>query len=100
MTWNDLNYPARLSTLAAAGLPMIQKRNCGSIVAMDNLARKHDIGIFFDDIKTLNESFADKDRIRAVKENAWNCRYLFSFDYYVKDLTNFFHMVISNKRKK
>jgi hypothetical protein len=32
-TWNDLNVPARMGTLAAAGVPMIQRDNAGSRVA-------------------------------------------------------------------
>jgi hypothetical protein len=32
--WNDLNDPARTATLAAAGLPMIQKYNAGARVAI------------------------------------------------------------------
>ena len=40
-TWDDLNMPARLYTLAAAGLPMIQKDNSGHIVSMQEIARKY-----------------------------------------------------------
>ena len=38
--WDDLNYPARLSTLAAAGLPMLQKANDGAVVATQTLTRQ------------------------------------------------------------
>jgi len=31
--WGDLNYPARIATLASAGLPLIQRANPDAIVA-------------------------------------------------------------------
>lgn len=34
VSWDDLNLPARISTLAAAGIPMIQQDNTGHLVAM------------------------------------------------------------------
>jgi hypothetical protein len=40
--WDDLNYPARIATLAAAGLPMIQKNNTGARVAIQALGRERD----------------------------------------------------------
>lgn len=51
--WNDLNMPARIYTLAAAGLPMIQRDNSGHIVSMQNLAKRHGIGIFYKDMDEL-----------------------------------------------
>lgn len=32
-TWDDFNFPCRMSTYAAAGLPFIQLRNKSHIVA-------------------------------------------------------------------
>lgn len=93
-TWNDLNYPARMSTLAAAGLPMIQKDNSGHIVATQNLTKQLGIGLFFKELENLRECFSDEAKRKEIRENAWKHRYLFSFDHHVKDLTNFFHKVI------
>jgi hypothetical protein len=45
MNWDDLNYPARMTTLAAAGLPWLLRANLGSTVAVQNLARRLDVGI-------------------------------------------------------
>ncbi|MDP9365866.1 MAG: glycosyltransferase family 2 protein, partial [Chloroflexota bacterium] len=49
-TWDDLNYPARLATLAAAGLPPIQRDNAGAVVATQSLARDLDIGVCYRDV--------------------------------------------------
>lgn len=38
--WNDLNMPARMNTLAAAGLPMIQMNNEVHIVGMQSRIKK------------------------------------------------------------
>jgi glycosyltransferase involved in cell wall biosynthesis len=95
-TWNDLNYPARMSTLAAAGLPMIQKCNAGHIVATQNLTKQLGIGLFFKELENIRECFEDETKRKEIRENAWKHRYLFSFDYHVKDLTDFFYKVIDN----
>jgi hypothetical protein len=99
-TWNDLNYPARMSTLAAAGLPMIQKCNLGHTVATQNLTKQLDIGLFFNEFEELAVCFNDEKRRKEIRENAWKHRYLFSFDYHVKELTDFFYKVIDNFNSK
>lgn len=38
--WNDLNMPARMNTLVAAGLPMIQMNNEVHIVGMQSRIKK------------------------------------------------------------
>ncbi len=100
VSWNDLNYPARLSTLAAAGLPMILKSNPGHLVAIENMLNRLDIGILFTDFYNLREAFGDTEQQKRIRENAWNKRYLFSFDYHVEDLTNFFQTVIKQYKAK
>ena len=50
--WDDLNYPARIATLAAAGLPMIQKNNAGARVAIQALARGRDLGLLLVDSRS------------------------------------------------
>lgn len=40
-----------MATLAAAGLPMLQGDNQGSIVATQSLARELDLGVFFSDME-------------------------------------------------
>ena len=73
--------PARLYTLAAAGLPMIQKDNSGHIVSMQEIARKYDIGIFYKDIENLGEVLYNKDVMKKLQQNMINSREEFTFDY-------------------
>ena len=52
-TLADLNLPARISTLAAACLPMIQRRNDGNISAQQEYVKSRGMGLFYDDIDEL-----------------------------------------------
>lgn len=97
-TWDDLNYPARMCTLAAAGLPMIQKKNSDHIVASEILIKTLDIGIFFNSVEDLAEQLNDKPAIKQVRENVWANRKSFSFDYHAQELVDFFMKVIEIKK--
>jgi hypothetical protein len=94
--WDDLNLPARMATLAAAGLPMIQRDNTGAIVATQTLARELDIGIFYDTIDALGAQLRDQARLEQLRRNVWQQRHRFSFDYHVDDLLAFFRKVIGS----
>lgn len=98
--WDDLNYPARLSTLAAAGLPMIQPENDGAIVAAQTLARKLGTGVFYRSIGDLAARLKDGETMREVRERVWAQRYLFSFDHHVPALVAFFREVIRSGSRK
>ena len=99
-TWTDLNIPARITTLAAAGLPMLQKDNTGHIVATQSIIKKSDIGILFNSFEDLGERLRDKKRVKQIRENIWNKRMAFSFDYHVEDLITFFRKVIEKKKNE
>jgi len=92
--WDDLNYPARMATLAAAGLPMIQRNNEDAIVATQNLAKRLDVGVFCDTIEDLGAQLRDRERLQAIRAQVWRQRHLFTFDHHVPDLTAFFRSVI------
>jgi hypothetical protein len=96
--WDDHNLPARMSTLAAAGLPMIQKRNGGHIVAMKSRVEKDNMGVFFDSIEELAATLKNKKYMQTVRNNVRKHRYSFSFDYYIDDLIVFFRKVIERKK--
>lgn len=95
--WHDLNLPARMSTLAAAGLPMIQYNNAGHLVASQDLSKELDIGIYVRNFSELAEKLNDSLLMSRLKSNVWNHRMKFTFDYYVPDLTAFFNKVIKEK---
>jgi glycosyltransferase involved in cell wall biosynthesis len=99
-TWDDLNYPARMATLAAAGLPMLQKNNTGNIVAAQALVKKLDMGIFFNSMEDLVVQLRDKKRIDTIRNNVWDNRKYFSFDYHAPGLIDFFNKVIACKKNE
>jgi hypothetical protein len=88
--WDDLNYPARIATLAAAGLPMIQRDNAGAIVASQALARRLDIGLFYDAVDDLAGQLREGGRMARLRANAWRERGQFAFDTHVPALLAFF----------
>lgn len=96
--WDDLNYPARMATLAVAGLPMLQRDNGGHTVATQNLVNKMELGLFFKTFKELGPILRDKENLSKIRENVWKKRMFFCFDEHVKELTDFFIKVIANKK--
>jgi hypothetical protein len=96
--WDDLNYPARLATLAMAGLPVLQRDNPGAVVATQTLARARNLGLFFENMAQLKEQLADRQHMAQLRENVWRQREQFTFDYHAPVLLNFFRRVIAEKR--
>jgi hypothetical protein len=96
--WDDLNYPARMATLAVAGLPMLQRNNSEHIVATQTLVKKMDLGLFFDDLKDLGTLLRDKERMEELRKNVWANRHHFCFDNHVETLVNFFRKVMNSKK--
>lgn len=96
--WVDLNIPARLTTLAVAGLPVLQKDNSEHIVATQNIIRELDIGLLFSSIDDLSAQLYNKKRMDQLRENMWKNRLRFSFDYHLDDLICFFRRIIEDKK--
>jgi hypothetical protein len=98
-TWDDLNYPARIATLAAAGLPMLQYDNAQALVATQTLIQKLDIGIFFTEMEQLRKQLGDKELMAQLREHVWTLREQFTFDYHADRLIAFFRQVIAQGRQ-
>lgn len=96
--WDDLNFPARISTLVAAGIPLLQRDNRGSIVATQSLVSQMNIGLFFKTMQELHQQLDDEPRMAQIRANVWAQREQFTFDYHVDQLVEFFRKVIENKR--
>ncbi|WP_034389015.1 glycosyltransferase family A protein [Deinococcus sp. YIM 77859] len=94
--WDDLNIPARMATLAAAGVPMLQGDNTGHIVATQSLARELDLGLFFRDMADLGAQLEDRERLTRLREHVWALRDQFTFDHHVGRLITFFREVIGD----
>jgi glycosyltransferase involved in cell wall biosynthesis len=95
--WDDLNYPARIPTLLAAGLPLLQRDNARSIVAAGTLARRLDIGIEFTGMADLRQRLSDAALMARLRENAWAARGQFTFDYHAPRLVEFFRAVATRR---
>jgi glycosyltransferase involved in cell wall biosynthesis len=95
--WDDLNCPARMATLALAGLPMLQRDNTGSIVATQELARRLNLGLFFHDMSELGQQLHDQAEMARLRESVWQQRDLFTFDHHADRLIAFFRRVIAER---
>lgn len=96
--WDDLNYPARLATLVAAGLPVLQRDNGDCIVATQSLVRELGIGLFFDDMAQLCGQLSDAAGMAALRARVWAQRDVFTFDHHADRLIGFFREVIAAAR--
>jgi hypothetical protein len=78
-----------MGTLAAAGVPMIQRDNTGSMVATQTLARERDIGVFWRQADDLVAQLNDHGRMAALRDSIWCQRDNFTFDAHVDHLVDF-----------
>ena len=92
--WGDLNIPARLPTYAAAGLPLLQRSNRGSVVAQQSLVRDLDVGLFVESPDQLARELSDRARMDALRARMWEQREVFTFDAHADRLIDFFRQVV------
>lgn len=97
-TWDDLNIPARIYTLAAAGIPIIQKDNSESHVAMQDIVKKYNIGVFYKEVIELKHILYNKQHMKELEENLLSHREQFTFDFHIDNLVDFFYKTIKNKK--
>jgi glycosyltransferase involved in cell wall biosynthesis len=77
--WDDLNLPARLPTLLAAGLPLVVPRGDG-LHAARRVAEETGAGVVYDDLDDLAAQLADAEGMARRREAAWAAREAFTFD--------------------
>lgn len=95
--WDDLNLPARLGTYAAAGLPWILKDNSHARVAIQSLAQRHDVGLYFNEISDIADQLRDRARLRQLTANMRSARPAFAFDTHIDDLVAFFRQTMARR---
>lgn len=98
-TWDDLNYPARMSTYAAAGLPIIQRKNEGCIVAVEQCLKEKNMGVLFTDFGHLACLLKDKEFMNDKQTSVMVHRDEFCFDHYVPHMVDLFRKAISERGK-
>lgn len=97
VTWDDLNLPARIATYAAAGIPIILPDNTGNIVASNIIAEEYHIGLIYKDKEELVNKLQKEVKTRKYTNNMLRCRMIFSFDYHVPHLIDFFRSIINDR---
>lgn len=89
-SWHDLNSPARMSTYAMAGLPMLLRDNVGHKVASQELLEEKGMALKFSSFTHLHHCFENRRKLLDIRANVWRNRLEFSFDHYIDDLIAFF----------
>ena len=98
-TWDDLNAPARLGPLAAAGLPVVAARSPGCAVAVERLvgpasAGGDGTGVLHEGVEELAALLRDRAGMERRREAAWATRGRRTFDAHVDDLVGLFQRVV------
>jgi hypothetical protein len=99
-SWDDLNYPARLGTYVAAGLPLLQQRNAGSVVAVERLVERERIGMLYTDAEDLAHRIRHRDALSEVREQVWSHRCRFTFDHHTNELIALFRRVVGRPTRR
>jgi hypothetical protein len=79
---------------------MLQKANDGAVVATQTLAKQLGTGIFFDTMDELATHLRDREQLQIIRERVWQQRDVFTFDYHVPKLVDFFRGVIGSASSK
>ena len=85
-TWDDLNLPARMPTLVAAGLPLLVPASPGSVFAARDLAAELGVGLLFEDVDDVAAQLADGPALDALRARAWEVRHELTFDHHADRL--------------
>ncbi len=85
-TWDDLNLPARLPTLAAAGLPVLVPDAAGQVSAVHRTVHSIGAGLSFGSVVEAVGLLLDADRVAAAGAAMDSARHRFTFDAVVDDL--------------
>ena len=85
-TWDDLNLPARLPTLLAAGVPPIAPAAPGAVSAVERVLRETGAGVLYRDLDDLAAQLRDATAMAERRARAWAVREQFTFDHHADGL--------------
>ena len=93
-TWDDLNLPARIPTLVAAGLPLIVPApGPGAIHAAARLAGELGCGVLYEDLDDLAVQLRDGAGMADRRAAAWSVRERLTFDHHADGLVGLLERV-------
>ncbi|MDP5181830.1 glycosyltransferase family 2 protein [Blastococcus sp. BMG 814] len=92
-TWDDLNSPARLPVLLAAGLPLLQQANPGSLVSVERVLRADGTGLFYRTADDVAAVLAGERAGRRGARAALAARERHTFDAHADRLVELFRSI-------
>jgi hypothetical protein len=96
-TWDDLNSPARLPVLLAAGLPLLQQENPGSLVSVERVLREDATGLFYRSAEDVADALGDELSTRRGAAAAARVRERHTFDFHADRLVELFRSVAGQR---
>ena len=85
-TWADLDLPARLPILLAAGLPPIARGNPGAVVAVEAVLSELGCGLVYEELEDLIGLLGREIHGRERGDRAWAWREELTFDHHADRL--------------
>jgi hypothetical protein len=92
-TWDDLNSPARLPVCLAAGLPLLQQANPGSLVSVERVLREDGTGLLYRSADDVAAVLHEEVTTRAGQAAALAVRERHTFDAHADRLVDLFRSV-------
>jgi hypothetical protein len=92
-TWDDLNVPARVPTLLAAGVPLVQQASPGAAVHTQDLIRATGAGLLHDAAEDLAAALREEAATGAARARALAVRGDFAFEAHAGRLSAFLRAV-------
>ena len=93
-TWDDLNSPARLPVLLAAGLPLLQQANPGSLVSVERVLRAEGTGLFYRSADDVAAALHEEVATRSGQAAALVARERHVFDAHADRLVDLFRSLL------
>ncbi|MGY1734462.1 glycosyltransferase family 2 protein [Geodermatophilus sp. SYSU D00684] len=91
--WDDLNSPARLPVYLAAGLPLLQRANPGSLVSVERVLRADGTGLFYRSADDVAAALHAELGTRAGHAAAVAARERHVFDAHADRLVDLFRSI-------
>jgi hypothetical protein len=92
-SWDDLNSPARLPVYLAAGLPLLQQANPGSLVSVERVLREDGTGLLYRSPDEVAAVLHEEVATRAGQAAALGARERHVFDAHADGLVDLFRSI-------